>query len=32
MRNFGGILLFLGVLGFVYSGSQIEKYEPVPEG
>jgi hypothetical protein len=32
MRNFGGILLLLGIFGFVYSGSQIEKYDPVPEG
>jgi hypothetical protein len=32
MRNFGGIVLLLGVFGFFYSGSQIEKYEPVPDG
>jgi hypothetical protein len=32
MRNFGGILLLLGIFGFVYAGSQIEKYDPVPPG
>ena len=32
MRNFGGILLLLGVLGFFYSSSQIERLEPVPAG
>jgi hypothetical protein len=30
MRNFGGILLLLGILGFFYSIQQLEKYEPVP--
>lgn len=32
MRNFGGILLLLGVLGFFYASSQVEKHEPVPAG
>jgi hypothetical protein len=32
MRNFGGILLLLGIFGFVYCGAQIDKYEPVPDG
>ncbi len=32
MRNFGGILLLLGVLGFFYASSQLGKYEPVPAG
>jgi hypothetical protein len=32
MRNFGGILLLLGVLGFFYASSQLEKLEPVPAG
>jgi hypothetical protein len=32
MRNFGGILLLLGILGFFYAGSQLEKHEPVPPG
>ena len=32
MRNLGGILLLLGVIGFVYSGIQIDKYDPVPMG
>ncbi|HVQ30107.1 MAG TPA: hypothetical protein VMV21_11035 [Vicinamibacteria bacterium] len=32
MRNFGGILLLLGVIGFVYASTQLEKYDPVPDG
>jgi hypothetical protein len=32
MRNFGGILLLVGVLGFLYASSQLEKYEPPPPG
>ena len=32
MRNFGGILLLLGILGFVYSAQQLEKHEPIPPG
>jgi hypothetical protein len=32
MRNFGGILLLLGVLGFFYASTQLEKLEPVPAG
>jgi hypothetical protein len=32
MRTFGGILLFVGIIGFAYSGSEIDKYEPVPAG
>jgi hypothetical protein len=32
MRNFGGVLVLLGIFGFVYCGTQIEKYEPVPAG
>lgn len=32
MRNFGAIVLVLGIFGFVYAGSQIEKYDPVPAG
>jgi len=32
MRNFGGILLLLGILGFFYAGSQLEKHEPLPPG
>jgi hypothetical protein len=32
MRNFGGIMMLLGVLSFFYCGSQMEKYGPVPEG
>jgi hypothetical protein len=32
MRNIGGILLILGVLGFFYCSSQLESLEPVPQG
>lgn len=32
MRNFGAILLLLGVLGFFYASNQVEKNGPVPEG
>jgi len=32
MRNFGGILLLLGVMGFFYSTAQLGKAEPLPEG
>lgn len=32
MRNFGGILLVLGFVGFLYCSSEMSKYGPVPEG
>jgi hypothetical protein len=32
MRNLGGILLLLGVLGFFYASSQLSDLEPVPQG
>ncbi len=32
MRNFGGILLLLGVLGFFYASAQTNKFEPAPDG
>ncbi len=32
MRNFGGVLLLLGVLGFFYASAQLENYDPVPAG
>ena len=32
MRNMGGILLLLGILGFFYATSQVEQYEPSPAG
>ena len=32
MRNVGGILLLLGLLGFFYAGSKLDQLEPVPEG
>jgi hypothetical protein len=32
MRNFGGILLLLGVLGFFYSSSRAEDLGPLPAG
>jgi hypothetical protein len=32
MRNFGGILLALGILGFFYSSSRVEELGPLPAG
>jgi hypothetical protein len=32
MRNFGLILLLLGILGFFYASSQLDEAEPLPEG
>ncbi len=32
MRNLGGIVLLLGVLGFFYASSQLSDLEPVPQG
>lgn len=32
MRNFGGILLLLGALGFFYASSRLGEAEPLPEG
>jgi hypothetical protein len=32
MRNLGGIVLLLGVLGFFYASSQLGDLEPVPQG
>ena len=32
MRNFGGILMLLGILGFFYAAQQLEKHEPVRQG
>jgi hypothetical protein len=32
MRNFGGVLMLIGLFGFIYCASQLDKYEPVPEG
>jgi hypothetical protein len=32
MRNFGAILILLGILGFLYAGSQMDKNGPLPEG
>jgi hypothetical protein len=32
MRNFGAVLLLLGILGFFYSSSQLDVVEPLPEG
>jgi hypothetical protein len=32
MRNFGGILLILGILAFFYSSSKLEDAKPLPEG
>jgi len=32
MRNFGAILLVLGILAFFYTSSRLEEAEPLPEG
>jgi len=32
MRNFGGILLLLGIVGFFYASSQLEGHEPPAAG
>jgi hypothetical protein len=32
MRNFGGILLLLGALGFFYCSGRLTNLEPVPPG
>jgi hypothetical protein len=32
MRNFGGILMLIGILGFFYSASQLSQLDPVPDG
>ena len=32
MRNFGAILLLLGILGFFYTSSRLDEAEPLPEG
>ena len=32
MRNFGIIVLVLGIFGFFYASGQEGQYEPVPEG
>jgi hypothetical protein len=32
MRNFGAILLLLGVLGFFYASDRSEKAGPLPQG
>jgi len=32
MRNIGGTLLVVGILGFFYCSSQLEKLDPVPPG
>ncbi|HSD25941.1 MAG TPA: hypothetical protein VLL75_01500 [Vicinamibacteria bacterium] len=32
MRNFGGVLLILGILAFFYTSSRLEEAEPLSEG
>jgi hypothetical protein len=32
MRNFGAVLLLLGILGFFYSSSRIGEVGPLPPG
>jgi hypothetical protein len=32
MRNFGWILLLVGVVGFFYCSQELDNWDPVPEG
>ena len=32
MRNFGAVLLLLGILGFFYCSSKLDDVEPLPDG
>ena len=32
MRNFGAVLMLLGILGFFYSSSRLDAVPPLPEG
>ncbi len=32
MRNFGAVLLLLGILGFFYASSRLSESEPLPPG
>jgi hypothetical protein len=32
MRNFGAVLLLLGILGFLYATSRLDEAAPLPEG
>jgi hypothetical protein len=32
MRNFGGFMVVLGIVGFLYCSSQLSKMGEVPEG
>jgi hypothetical protein len=32
MRNFGAVLLALGLVGFFYSSSRLDAVEPLPDG
>ena len=32
MRNFGAVLLLLGVFGFLYCSSRLSETAPLPEG
>jgi hypothetical protein len=32
MRNFGAVLLLLGILGFFYASSRLSEVEPLPPG
>jgi hypothetical protein len=32
MRNFGGLLLLVGVVGFLYASSRLSGLDPVPAG
>jgi hypothetical protein len=32
MRNFGAVLVLLGILGFLYATSRLDEAAPLPEG
>jgi hypothetical protein len=32
MRNFGAVLLLLGIMGFLYCSSRMSEVEPLPAG
>lgn len=32
VRNMGGVMIVLGILGFFYATSKVGEAEPVPEG
>jgi hypothetical protein len=32
MRNFGAVLMVLGILGFFYASSKLDEVPPLPDG